>query len=189
MNQIIKKKIHDKTESGNIRAKIKNKYHSFIIEFLNKKIREKKEGKQIVKFRKINYKIINIRKRDYNRNLLKSTIKDFLENDISLKYKKKSKEQNKKTIEKIYFELKQYLDMTYEEFFTNIFLRKNNNLEANNKVEYFSDYINNLKLKESKKIELYLYDENQKKQKYLELDKYINKIKIIAENYIKFYKS
>ena len=79
--------------------------------------------------------------------------------------------------------------MTYEEFFTNIFLRKNNNLEANNKVEYFSDYINNLKLRESKKIELYLYDENQKKQKYLELDKYINKIKIIAENYIKFYKS
>ncbi len=89
----------------------------------------------------------------------------------------------------MYIELKQYLDMTYEEFFTNIFLRKNNNLEANNKVEYFSDYINNLKLRESEKIELYLYDENQKKQKYLELDKYINKIKIIAENYIKFYKS
>ena len=183
-----KKKIHDKTENGNIRAKIKTNYHKFMIDFLNEKIRELRKGKQIVKFRKIQYKISKIRKRDYNRNLLNSTIKDFLENDISLIYKYKSKEQNKKTIEKIYPLLKQYLDMTYEEFFTYLFLKKNDKSE-NNKVKNFYNYINNLKKKEIKNIELNFYDENQKKDKYLELEKYINKIQMLGENYINFYKT
>ena len=52
---LLKKKKHDKTESGNIRSKIKNHFHKFIIEFMNEQIRVNNEGKQIVKFRKINY--------------------------------------------------------------------------------------------------------------------------------------
>ena len=64
--KIIKKKIHDKTESGNIRSKIKNHFHRFIVEFMNEKIREINDGKQIIKFRKINYKTTNVRSKKKN---------------------------------------------------------------------------------------------------------------------------
>ena len=143
--KIIKKKTHDKTESGNIRSKIKNHFHNFIIKFLNEKIKENNDGKQIVKFRKINYKTTNIRSKKENKDLIKAKIKEIFKYDISSKFKYKSNDQNLKTLNAIYHnpKLKKYLDMTYEEFYSKVFLKEEHPSTVSSKVEYFCDFIKN----------------------------------------------
>ena len=138
----LKKKKHDKTESGNIRSKIKNHFHKFIIEFLNEQIRVNNEGKQIVKFRKINYKTTNIRSKKENKDLIEAKIKEIFKYDISSKFKYKSNDQNLKTLNAIYHnpKLKKYLDMTYEEFYTKLFLNDEHPSTVSSKVEYFCDF-------------------------------------------------
>ena len=122
-----KKKPHTKEEKGNINSKIKNNYHNFIIYFLNKQIYETNNNKQIVKFRKIAYEITNIRNKDENKKLLNNKIKDLCNYNISPKYKNKFERQNKITLDKIYPLINQYLEMTYKDFFNNVFLNENNN--------------------------------------------------------------
>ena len=188
--QIIGKKIHDKTESGNIRSKIKNNFHKFIVEFLNAKIREYNKGIQIMKFRKINYKTTNIRNKKYNKELVESKIKELFKYEISLRYKNKSKNQNLKTLNSIYStELKKFLDMTYEEFFNKIFLNDEHKIGLSNRVIFFSDFIKNEREKALKKIELSENSFLDKLIKLNEFDDYIDNLKNIANNYIDYFKN
>jgi len=122
-----KKKQHTKEEKGNINSKIKNNFHNFIIYFLNNEICEQNKNKQIVKFRKIAYEITNIRNKDENKKLLNNKIKDLCNYNISPKYKNKFEWQNKITSDKIYPSVKKYLEMTYKDFYNDVFLNPNNN--------------------------------------------------------------
>ena len=187
----LKKKIHDKTEQGNIRSKIKNHFHKFIIEFLNEQIKENNDGKQIVKFRKINYKTINIRNRKENKELIEGKIKEIFKYDISSKFKYKSNDQNLKTLNAIYHnpKLKKYLDMTYEEFYTKLFLKDEHPSTVSSKVEYFCDFIKNERKRGLNKIEL---NEDSFLDKLINLkdfDDYLDIIKKEANKYIEFYKN
>jgi len=121
-----KKKQHTKEEKGNINSKIKNNFHNFIICFLNKEIRDKNDNKQIAKFRKIAYEFTNIRKKSENKKLLYNKIKDLCDYNISPKYKNKSEDQNKITSDKTQSFIKQYLEMTYKDFYNDVFLNSNN---------------------------------------------------------------
>ena len=186
---LLKKKKHDKTESGNIRSKIKNHFHNFIIKFLNEKIKENNDGKQIVKFRKINYKKTNIRSREENKKLIEAKLKEIFKYDISSKFKYKSNDQNLKTLNTIYHnpKLKKYLDMTYEEFYTKLFLKDEHPSTVDSKVEYFCDFIKELKNKELKKINL--NEENISDNQTIIIENYLNIINKVAKDYINYYKS
>jgi len=188
---LIKKKKHDKTESGNIRSKIKNHFHKFIIEFLNEQIRENNDGKQIVKFRKINYKTTNIRNRTKNKELIEAKIKEIFKYDISSKFKYKSNDQNLKTLNAIYHnpKLKKYLDMTYEEFYSKLFLKEEHPSTVSSKVEYFCDFIKNERKRSLKKIELNEDSFLDKLINLKEFDDYLDIIKKEALNYIEYYKN
>ena len=180
---------HDKSEKGNIRSKIKNKYHKFIIDFLNEQIRKINNGRQKVKFRTIDYNITNIRNKKENCNLLKIKIKDLLSNNISNKYGK-PKEQNKKTLEKTYSELKFYYEKTYEYFYTNYFLMNNHPKEFSNKIDFFNDFVKKEKQKELNKIDkIYENNEEEKKKQKILNEKYINNLNYMGKNYISFYKN
>jgi hypothetical protein len=172
------RKTHDKTESGNIRSKIKNHFHKFIVQFLNAKIREYNYGKQIMKFRKINYKITNIRNKKYNKELVESKLKEIFKYDISPKYKNKSKNQNLKTLNSIYStELKKFLDMTYEEFYNKFFLNDEHKIGLDNKVIFFSDFIKNETEKGLKK-----------KDSKINIQEYIKIVNEISQGYINHFK-
>ena len=180
---------HDKSEKGNIRSKIKNKYHKFIIDFLNEQIRKINNGRQKVKFRTIDYNITNIRNKKENCNLLKIKIKDLLSNNISNKYGK-PKEQNKKTLEKTYSELKSYYEMTYEYFYTNYFLMNNHPKEFSNKIDFFNDFVKKEKQKELNKIDkIHENNEEEKKKQKIRNENYINNLNYMGKNYISFYKN
>ena len=185
----LKTKKHDKTEQGNIRSKIKNHFHKFIIKFLNEKIKENNDGKQIVKFRKINYKKTNIRSREENKKLIEAKLKEIFKYDISSKFKYKSNDQNLKTLNAIYHnpKLKKYLDMTYEEFYTKLFLKDEHPSTVDSKVEYFCDFIKELKNKELKKINL--NEENISDNQTIIIENYLNIINKAAKDYINYYKS
>ena len=185
----LKKKTHDKTEQGNIRSKIKNHFHKFIIKFLNEKIKENNDGKQIVKFRQINYKSTNIRSREENKKLIEAKLKEIFKYDISSKFKYKSNDQNLKTLNAIYHnpKLKKYLDMTYEEFYTKLFLKDEHPSTVSSKVEYFCDFIKELKNKELKKINL--NEENISDNQTIIIENYLNIINKAAKDYINYYKS
>ena len=183
-------KFHDKTEKGNIRSKIKNKYHKFIIDFLNEQIRNINKGRQKVKFRTIDYNITNIRNKRENCNLLQIKIKDLFDYDISNKYIGKPKEQNKKTLDKTYSDLKYYYEMTYEDFFTNYFLIKNHPKEFSNKIVFFFDFVEKEKQKELNRINLlYNNDESEKQKQKIRNKNYIDTLIELAKNYISFYKN
>jgi len=187
-NRLNKKKtIHDKFESNNIRCKIKNNFFIFLINFLNDKIREI-FGYQMIKFRKINYKYINIRNKRENYLLLNKKIKDILNLDISLKYKNKNENQNVITLNKIYPFLSKYLDLKFEDFYKNYFLKKYSSNDVKSKTKDFFDFINLQKENYFKKIDLREYDSLEIQRKFEEIDNYINKVKIIGEEYIDFYK-
>ena len=180
---------HDKSEKGNIRSKIKNKYHKFIIDFLNEQIRKINNGRQKVKFRTIDYNITNIRNKKENCNLLKIKIKDLLSNNISNKYGK-PKEQNKKTLEKTYSELKFYYELTYEYFYTNYFLMNNHPKEFSNKIDFFNDFVKKEKQKELNKIDkIYENNEEEKKKQKIRNENYITNLNYMGKNYISFYKN
>ena len=182
-----KQKIHNKFESSNIRSKIKNNFFIFLINFLNDRIREI-FGYQIIKFRKINYEFINIRKKKENYLLLNKQIKDFLCLDISSKYKSKDENKNNIALNKIYPHLSKYLDLKFEDFYRQYFLKKYSSNDKKSKTKDFYNFINLEKEKYLKKIDLNEYNSIEKEEKIKEIDLYINKIKKFAEEYIDFYK-
>ncbi len=162
-NKKRRRKIHDKCETGNIRSKIKNNFHKFIIEFLNKKIL-KKFGIQKFKFRKINYHFTNLRNKSSNEKLMNVKIREFLcLNDVSSKFKNIKKNINEINVKKTDSFLNKYYDLTYAEFYNKYFLKK----------KYFNNFIENIEKTEKKKSKNYI--------------DYINKIKYLALNYVSHY--
>ena len=182
-----KKKIHDKFEPFNIRSKIKNNFFKFLISFLNDKIR-KIFGYQIIKFRKLNYNFINIRNIKENYLLLNKKIKDILGLDISKKYKIKDENQNIMTLNKIYPHLSEYLDLKFEDFYKQYFLKKYSSNDKKSKTKDFYNFINSEKEKYLKQIDLNECNSIEKEEKLKENNLYFNKIKKIGEEYIDFYK-
>ena len=174
-----KKKTHSRKENGNIRSKIKNIFFNFIIKFLNEKI--KIHTKLKVKFRKINYKIINIRNKKSKLNLdffLNKKLQNFLQYEISEIYKK-PKDQNQKTLKKIqkFESIQKYLNIPIKTFYKEIFL-KNTNSNQNSNVIYYKDFINKIQ----KKIDNNFFQSSDDDNFYLELlNKYSN------EEFLKFY--
>ena len=169
-----KKKIHDKFEPFNIRSKIKNNFFKFLISFLNDKIR-KIFGYQIIKFRKLNYNFINIRNIKENYLLLNKKIKDILGLDII-------------TLNKIYPHLSEYLDLKFEDFYKQYFLKKYSSNDKKSKTKDFYNFINSEKEKCLKQIDLNECNSIEKEEKLKEINLYFNKIKKIGEEYIDFYK-
>ena len=177
---ILKKKIHDKNEGGNINSKIKNFFiNKKIIEHLNKKIFEF-FGRQRNLLRKIKYECNNICNKNKNRKFLNKKLKEFLcENEISKKYKHIDSYQNKINLEKLekYKNFNSYsnnkdepnfyecLEMTIETFYKEIFLKKylDEFVEENIKKENDENYIQKLKTKAENFIEYYKNEENENK--------------------------
>ena len=130
------KKVHDKFYNDNIRRKIKSLYHKYIISLLNNLIKQKLKRikKKFVKMNIIITKDVSI---EYNRNLLNKSIKDIIV-DVSKKYS--NKEINKNVIkfieaQKNNEEIIKILNMTYEDLFTNYYLKSNKNDISNNSFE------------------------------------------------------
>ena len=130
------KKVHDKFYNDNIRRKIKSLYHKYIINLLNNLIKQKlKRIKK--KFVKMNIKITKDVSIEYNRNLLNKSIKDIIV-DVSKKYS--NKDINKNVIkfieaQKNNEEIIKILNMTYEDLFTDYYLKSNKNDISNNSFE------------------------------------------------------
>ena len=182
-----KKKIHNKFEPFNIRSKIKNNFFKFLISFLNDKIR-KIFGYQIIKFRKLNYKFINKRNIKENYLLLNKKIKDILcLEKISKKYKK-DENKNIITLNKIYPHLSEYLDLKFEDFYKQYFLKKYSSNDRKSKTKDFYNFINSEKEKCLKQIDLNECNSIEKEEKLKENNLYFNKIKKIGEELIDFYK-
>ena len=119
---------HTKYSFDNIMRKIKSNFMDFCHKLLNRSIKDKN-----LQFLKLNSKINENLKRDYNIELFKKTIQDLYENSpISSKYRKQIKEcsnKNKMIIQEIYkkeneeIEAIKILKLTYGELFQ-IFRKK-----------------------------------------------------------------
>ena len=168
INYLINKKgrIHDKFCNDNIRRRIKSLYHLYIIRLLNNLM--KKKFKTIkMKFLKMNKKITNDISIEYNKNLLKKKIKDIVIN-ISNKYQ--NKDNNKNCIKYIeaYKDNKELLNIinkTYEDLYTNYYLKSTKNNMQDNSYEVHKEKL------------LTLYGEE-----------YLNKYIENSENFVKFFK-
>ena len=165
--QINKKgRIHDKFCSDNVRRRIKSSYHLYIIRLLNGLM--KKKFKTIkMKFVKMNKKITNDISIEYNKNLLEKKIKDIIIN-ISNKYQ--NKDNNKNCIKFIEAhkdnkELLNVLNITYEDLYTNYYLKSTKNDIQDNSYEAHKEKL------------LTIYGEE-----------YLNKYIENSENFVKFFK-
>ena len=124
------KKVHDKSSTDNILSKIQNHYLSFIIDFLN----------NILKFLNYNQKFL---KSDYNyrkniniehvNKLKMKTLAEIVCIDISSKYKKYKKNENKLICEQIKEKqvLKNILSENYLEFFKKVYYKSQNPINLN----------------------------------------------------------
>ena len=124
-NKIIS--IHSKMSFDNILRKIKVMYHNFIIKFANNYIKFLYDGFQRYRLRKISGKINQNVTKKYNVSLSNITLKEFLSNKISPKYKQ-DKDKNKKMVEKLCslkMQMKELLDLSYISFYKRIFLCTN----------------------------------------------------------------
>ena len=124
-NKIIS--IHSKMSFDNILRKIKVMYHNFIIKFANNYIKFLYDGFQRYRLRKISGKINQNVTKKYNVSLSNITLKEFLSNKISPKYKQ-DKDKNKKMVEKLCslkMQMKELFDLSYISFYKRIFLCTN----------------------------------------------------------------
>ena len=151
---------HDKFDQDNMMRKIKSNFFRYIHDFINENICNK-DNKLLRLDSHLNEKL----KRDFNLKLMDKTFKNLYENTkISKKYKTKDSDENKKLINRIYYEEsdKEYkaislLDKTYRELYRyfiennlNEFLEKVRNEEEKN-------------LKESEENNIDVYIENLRK--------------------------
>ena len=119
--------IHTKMSFDNILRKIKVMYHNFIIKFVNDYIKFLYDGFQRFRLRKISGKITQNVTKKHNKFLSNISLKEFLSNKISSKYKQ-DKDKNKKIVAKLYYlksQIKELFDMTYINFYKSIFLCSN----------------------------------------------------------------
>ena len=160
--------IHTKMSFDNILRKIKVMYHNFIIKFVNDYIKFLYDGFQRFRLRKISGKITQNVTKKHNKFLSNISLKEFLSNKISSKYKQ-DKDKNKKIVAKLYYlksQIKELFDMTYINFYKNIFL-------CNNRIyleEHFGINENTL-----------TFRDNLENMKETEDEKYIKEVEIIGE--------
>ena len=165
--QINKKgRIHDKFCSHNVRRRIKSSYHLYIIRLLNGLMKKKFKAIKM-KFVKMNKKITNDISIEYNKNLLKRKIKDII---INIRNKYQNKDNNKNCIKFIEAykdnkELLNILNITYEDLYTNYYLKSTKNNMQDNSYEVHKEKL------------LTLYGEE-----------YLNKYIENSENFVKFFK-
>ena len=161
-----KRRIHDKFCNDNIRRRIKSLYHLYIIRLLNNLMKKKFKAIKM-KFVKMNKKITNDISIEYNKNLLEQKIKDIIIN-ISNKYQ--NKDNNKNCIKYIEAykdnkELLNILNITYEDLYTNYYLKSSKNDIQDNSYEAHKEKL------------LTLYGKE-----------YLNKYIENSENFVKFFK-
>ena len=198
-NKIIS--IHSKMSFDNILKKIKVMYHNFIIKFANNYIKFLYDGFQRYRLRKISGKITQNVTKKYNVSLSNITLKEFLSNKISPKYKQ-DKDKNKKIVEKLCslkMQIKELFDLSYISFYKRIFLctnrtyleenygLKENTLTFKDNLEIMYETENPNYIKEVEKIGKKQFIEfiryNKKKVKFGKDQK---EIKDINKNYLLF---
>ena len=174
---------HTKHSSDNIMRKIKSNFMDFCHKLVNRSIKDRN-----LQFLKLNSKINENLKRDYNIELFQKSIKDLYENSpISSKYRKQIKEcsnKNKMIIQEIFakqdeeIEAIKLLNLTYGELFK-IFRRKIVSIspELENKIKDItllqSDEFNGIN-----KFFSEIREQEIKKQESLEdIDEYLNNVK------------
>jgi len=152
-----RKNVHNKFSNDNIKRRIKALFNKYIIKLLNKLVKEKYK-KARIKFLKMNIKITKDISIEYNRNLLNKYIKEIIVN-MSNKYKNQDNNkncikfiENKKDNEEII----NILNMTYEQLYTNYFLKS----KKNNSQEYSYEAIKEKLLKVNGKKYLDKFVEN-----------------------------
>ena len=160
-----RKNVHNKFSNDNIKRRIKASFNKYIIKLLNKLVKEKYK-KARIKFLKMNIKITKDISIEYNRHLLNKYIKEIIVN-MSNKYKNQKNNkicikfiENKKDNEEII----NILNMTYEQLYTNYFLKST----KNNSQEYSYEAV---------------------KEKLLKLNgkKYLDKFVENAESFVEFF--
>ena len=160
-----RKNVHNKFSNDNIKRRIKASFNKYIIKLLNKLVKEKYK-KARIKFLKMNIKITKDISIEYNRHLLNKYIKEIIVK-MSNKYKNQKNNkncikfiENKKDNEKII----NILNMTYEQLYTNYFLKST----KNNSQEYSYEAV---------------------KEKLLKLNgkKYLDKFVENAESFVEFF--
>ena len=103
---------HSKYSTDNIFKNIKNKYLKYLVKFTNEYLNIVLENKIKKYYKNLNKnkdlikyldskKIVENNKREYNINLLNTTLKDILSDEVSHKFSKKKKNSNKNIITKI----------------------------------------------------------------------------------------
>ena len=148
-------KEHNKFKPDNIRIKIKTHYHNFILNFFNDFIKSKFTI-QRYKFRKISYSITKDVTVKNNLNLMNMTLKKFLSQRISKKYKC-DYNQNEKTINTLLQMFKNENDknlfnINYADFYNQFYLAKNkdeiiNKFGLQNRTEFFYDFVQRINQK------------------------------------------
>jgi len=121
--------IHTKMSFDNVLRKIKVMYHNFIIKFVNDYIKFIYDGFQRFRLRKISGKITQNVTKKHNKILSNVSLKEFLSNKISSKYKQ-DKDKNKKIVGKLCIlktQIKELFEMSYINFYKKIFLCSNRN--------------------------------------------------------------
>ena len=160
-----RKNVHNKFSNDNIKRRIKASFNKYIIKLLNKLVKEKYK-KARIKFLKMNIKITKDISIEYNRHLLNKYIKEII---VKMSNKYKNQENNKNCIK--FIENKKdnekiinILNMTYEQLYTNYFLKS----KKNNSQEYSYEAI---------------------KEKLLKLNgkKYLDKFVENAESFVEFF--
>ena len=161
---------HNKHSEDNIMRKIKSNFFKYINEQLNKKVQNKN-----IQFLKLDSKISENLKRDYNMSLMNQTIKNiYLNAKISSKYrsqKSTNNDLNIKIIEEIYngideIDVIYILESTYLDLFEEF--RK-----------YFLDQVLN-HIRE---------DEEKKNESEKDINTYLEKIKNLCLNYEEWFKN
>ena len=160
-----RKNVHNKFSNDNIKRRIKASFNKYIIKLLNKLVKEKYK-KARIKFLKMNIKITKDISIEYNRHLLNKYIKEII---VKMSNKYKNQENNKNCIKfienkKDNEEIINILNMTYEQLYTNYFLKST----KNNSQEYSYEAV---------------------KEKLLKLNgkKYLDKFIENAESFVEFF--
>jgi hypothetical protein len=181
----------------NILRKIKVMYHGFIIKFVNDYIKFLYDGFQRFRLRKISGEITQNVTKKHNKILSEESLKQFLSNKISSKYKQE-KNKNKKIVDKLCSlksEIKELFEMPYIIFYQRIFLCNNrtfleNKYGISKKTLTFDDNLQILNQTET--VTYYKEVEKIGKKKFLEFLGYNINSKIEIElkdyNYIDNYK-
>ena len=170
-------KMHTKYSDDNMRRKCKVIILNHLLDFINKKIKEKYDnigyGVNVKKLMKINKNQVTKSNINYNIKFMKKTLQEIFSDDISLRYTSYAKDKNKNLIKKL---------MEEKEYFKNIF-----NLTF---LDCLHHFINKKFIPELKDLELFediINDSDKLKLKKLDInDKdYLDNIRDYLENYEK----